>query len=312
LALSPLAEHRGSYRDRPVMLAIAGESGAGKSTLAHGIAEALGAQRCLVICADDYHRYERGERSSLGVTPADPATNFIDIMEQHLQLLAMGQPILKPVYEHATGRLVRPQYVSPREFIIVEGLLPLSTKPARACFDVSVFLSPPDEVRREWKLSRDINERNYDESTALAQLERLAPDAVAYIRPQRKTADLVVSFGPVGERSDPAETPLSAELLLRPTIDHPSLYRFLSETDGAMHLRIVRDEDGAPVDRLHVHGHAEASVIRALEKAMWTDLATEDPLPSSFGALADGRRSEPLAVTQMILLYYLKNAAVRR
>jgi len=44
-------------------------------------------------------------------------------MEQHLQLLALGQPILKPVYDHSTGSLVRLVLVEPRDFVIAEGLL---------------------------------------------------------------------------------------------------------------------------------------------------------------------------------------------
>ncbi len=39
-------------------------------------------------------------------------------MEQHLQLLATGEPVLKPVYDHRTGRLTRPEYVVPRRFVI--------------------------------------------------------------------------------------------------------------------------------------------------------------------------------------------------
>ena len=73
-------------------------------------------------------------------------------MEQHLQLLALGRPILKPVYDHSTGQLARPVLVEPREFVIVEGLLPLHTRLARACFDIAVYLDPPEEIRREWKL----------------------------------------------------------------------------------------------------------------------------------------------------------------
>ena len=47
---------------RPVMLAIAGDSAAGKTTLTRGIAEALGADRAIALCVDDYHRYDRVER----------------------------------------------------------------------------------------------------------------------------------------------------------------------------------------------------------------------------------------------------------
>jgi phosphoribulokinase len=85
------------------MIAIAGDSAAGKTTLTAGLVEALGPDRVTGVCVDDYHRYDREERRSLPFTPLHPECNYIEIMEQHLNLLAGGQPILKPVYDHATG-----------------------------------------------------------------------------------------------------------------------------------------------------------------------------------------------------------------
>ena len=108
---------------RPIMLAIAGDSAAGKTTLARGLEEALGPGRCVSLCTDDYHRYDRAERKDLPFTALHPDCNHVGIMEQHLQLLATGEPVLKPVYDHATGELVRPELVEPADVVIVEGLL---------------------------------------------------------------------------------------------------------------------------------------------------------------------------------------------
>ncbi len=294
---------------RPVMLAIAGDSAAGKTTLTRGLVEAIGADRCTSLCVDDYHRFDREERKALPFTPLNPECNYVDIMEQHLQLLATGQPILKPVYDHATGQLARPEYIEPRQFVIVEGLLPLSTKLARACFDVSVFLDPPEEIRRTWKLDRDCNKRGYTREQVLGELARREPESAEFIRPQRRDADIVVRFSPIATRDDPPGTPLSAELLLRPTIRHPTLTHVLSEdVHTAMHLKIKRDADGTPVDCLHVHGHADQEESRVLEKAIWADVASQRAMPSGLGALPDGSRSEPLAMTQLILLYHLEQA----
>ena len=100
-----------------------------------------------------------------------PACNYVQIMEQHLQLLAMGQPVLKPVYDHHTGQFIRPVLVEPRQFVIVGGLLPLHTKLARACFDATVYLDPPEPIRREWKIRRDTAERGYTAEAVRAELE---------------------------------------------------------------------------------------------------------------------------------------------
>jgi phosphoribulokinase len=295
---------------RPVMLAIAGDSAAGKTTLARGLIEALGSERSTSICVDDYHRYDRQERIGQPFTVLHPDCNYVEVMEQHLQLLAMGEPVLKPVYDHGNGQLARPCLVQPREFVIVEGLLPLHTKLARACFDVTVFLSPPEDIRREWKISRDTTERGYTADQILAELDRREPDSEAFIRPQRAAADIVVRFSPIPERSDPPGTPFSAELLLRPTISHPDLSGVLSEGDQhAIHLKLARDGDGRPVDALHVHGHASREDSAVAQKALWAEFGIQSTPPESLGLLADGQRSEPLAITQLLLLYHLLEAA---
>ncbi len=295
--------------DRPVMLAIAGDSAAGKTTITSGLVRALGPERCTAVCVDDYHRYDRAERRELPFTALHPDCNYVDIMEQQLQLLATGHPILKPVYDHHTGQLARPEYVEPRQFVIVEGLLPLHTKLAAACFDVTVYLNPPEEIRREWKISRDTAQRGYTREQVLAELGRREAESEEFIRPQRRRADIVVRFAPVEQRHDPPGTPLSAELLLRPTIRHPDLSAVLGESGQSMHLRLRRDEDGRPVDALHVHGYAPREDSRMLEKAIWAGLGEGTELPDFLGELEGSQRSEPLAITQLLLLYHLTEAA---
>jgi phosphoribulokinase len=296
-------------RPRPVMLAIAGDSAAGKTTITSGLVRALGAERCTAVCVDDYHRYDRQERKDLPFTALHPDCNYVDIMEQQLQLLATGHPVLKPVYDHHTGALIRPEYVEPREFVIVEGLLPLHTKLAAACFDVTVYLNPPEGVRRKWKIKRDTAQRGYNREQVLAELGRREPESEAFIRPQRCRADIVVRFSSIRDRHDPPGTPLSAELLLRPTIRHPDLSGILAESGESMHLKLTRDEDGRPVDALHVHGYAPREESRMLEKAIWAGLGEGTELPGFLGELDGGQRSEPLAITQLLLLYHLIEAA---
>ena len=295
---------------RPVMLAIAGDSAAGKTTITAGLVRALGTDRCTAVCVDDYHRYDRGERKGLPFTPLHPDCNYVDIMEQHLQLLATGHPVLKPVYDHHTGTLARPEYVEPREFVIIEGLLPLHTKLAAACFDVTVYLNPPEDIRREWKIKRDTGQRGYQPEQVLAELGRREPESEAYIRPQRQRADMVVRFAGISQRHDPPGTPLSAELLLRPTIRHPDLSGILADSGESMHLKLTRDEDGRPADTLHIHGYASRESSRMLEKAIWEGLGGGGAgVPEFLGELGDGQRSEPLAITQLLLLYHMLEAA---
>ncbi len=291
---------------RPVMLAIAGDSAAGKTTLTQGIAEALGADRVASICVDDYHRFDREERKALPFTALHPECNYVEIMEQHLQLLALGQPVLKPVYNHSNGRLERPVLIEPRDLVVAEGLLPLSTKTAQACFDVRVYLDPPEKVRAAWKIKRDTGKRGYTTEQVLAELERREPESAAFIRPQRARADVVVRFAPIEGRGESPDRPPSATILLRPTLPHPNLAGIMTDDAGeAIHLKLTRDEDGRPVDVIHIHGYAPPARTRPIEEAIWRELGVDEPLPESLGMVGDGERSESLALTQLILLYHV-------
>jgi phosphoribulokinase len=296
----------GNDSARPVLLAIAGDSAAGKTTLTNGLVAAMGAGTVDAICVDDYHRYDREERRALPFTPLDPACNYLGVMEQHLQLLAMGEPILKPVYNHSDGTLERPELFEPAEHVIVEGLLPLHTRLSRACFDLSVYLDPPEDVRRAWKVERDTRDRGYTEEQVLADLDKREPDSAAFIHPQRQWADIVVRFAPIEERGEAERGVLAATILLRPTAPHPDLSAILGEdTRNAIHLKLLRDVDGKPVDALHVHGYASRDTTHRVEEAIWSSLGIDDEMPDSLGVVKPGVRSEPLAVVQLILLYHL-------
>jgi phosphoribulokinase len=194
----------------------------------------------------------------------------------------------------------------------VEGLLPLHTKLARACFDITVYLDPPEEIRKRWKLRRDTTERGYTREQVLAELERREPESAAFIRPQRQWADIAVRFAPVAGHIEPRSTPLSAEILLRPTIQHPELTHVLTDDDRrTVHLKLIRDSDGRPVDALHIHGYAPREDSRIVEKAIWEQLSFDrgTALPDTLGEYLPGKRSEALAIAQLLLLWHLLEAS---
>ena len=154
-----------------------------------------------------------------------------------------------------------------------------------------------------------MSKRGYNEEEVAAELARREPESAAYIRPQRAHADIVVRFAPIEERGETPDDPLSAYVMLRPTIAHPDLSGVISEdTRKAAHLKLLRDEDGKPVDALHVHAYAEQALTEKVERALWRELQEPEPLPSGLGRLGAEGRSEPLAVVQLLLLFHLFQA----
>jgi phosphoribulokinase len=297
---------------RPIILGLVGDSAAGKTTLTQGLKNVLGRDRVTHVCADDYHKYDRQERARLKITPLHPDCNYMDIMQLQVERLHYNQPILKPVYDHATGTLVRPEYVEPREFVIVEGLLGFSTPVLEQFYDVKVYLDPPEPLRRVWKVKRDTAKRGYTEQQVLAELERREGDSIRFIRPQRERADIVVRFHPPeGVALDDAGPQLNVRLVLRPTIPHPDLSYLLEEdaSDGAgIRLALGRDS-GRPVDFLDIDGTVTAEHAALLEAAIWRHLPGLAPVhEDQFGEYQDrseARHSHPLALTQLLLTYHL-------
>jgi phosphoribulokinase len=172
-----------------------------------------------------------------------------------------------------------------------------------------VYLDPPEDIRIAWKLRRDTHKRGYTEDQVRSELEKREPESAEFIRPQRANADIVVRFSPIEERGETAEDPLSAYLLLRPTISHPDLTSILGDdTREAMHLKLRRDEDGKPVDSVHIHSYAKREETKQVEEAIWDELGVDMPVPESLGRIDPETRDEPLALTQLILLYHLIQA----
>lgn len=297
---------------RPIILGLVGDSAAGKTTLTKGLVSILGEDRVTHVCIDDYHKYDRVERAERNITPLNPDCNYIDVIELHLERMHYGQAILKPVYDHRNGTLVRPEYIQPREFVIVEGLLTLLTPVMSQFLDVKVYLDPPEPMRRIWKVRRDTSKRGYNEAQVLAEIERREPDSAAFIRPQRERADIVVRFQPPeGTSYEEAGPNLDARLVLRPTIPHPDLtYLIEGESSTAAGIRLVLGRDGGrPADILEIDGNVTGEHAAALEDAIWQHLPDLAPVREErFGSYDDrtgSRHSHPLALSQLLITYHL-------
>lgn len=301
--------------DRPIILGIVGDSAAGKTTLATGIANILGPEKVVIICADDYHSCDRTERAEIGVSAFNPRCNYIDILEHHIRLLRDGKPILKPTYNHDHGTLERPVYVEPREFIIVEGLLGFSTRDMRDAYDVKVYLDPNEELRRKWRIRRDCTERGYSEAEVRKSLEKRADDSVEFIKPQRIFADMVVSFYPPEGRAGETGAHLNVRHSLRPTLPHPDLTPIIEARDRkGLRLELSRDIDGKPVDVLDMDGNVDVKHARAIEDLLWNLIPEAQHLRDNVGTFRDEANnqsiSHPLALSQLLITYHVVKAAL--
>lgn len=288
---------------RPVILGVVGDSATGKTTITDGLVKILGEENIAHIGTDDYHKYDREGRKELGVTPLNPEANYMDIMQQDLELLRNGKPILKPIYVHSDGTFAPPEYVEPKPFAVVEGLLGYYNEELREAHDVRVFLAPPEELRRKWKIDRDSSKRGYTEDEVHADLDKREPDSEQFIRPQRHHADVVVTFRPTDD--DPEV--VDAELTLREGLDHPDLSSLVE--DGRDDIEIEERDDEAVV---RISGRIDSERAREIEEAVWDKMHFAKHLHTEelgvFETGGEEKRSESLAIVQVLLLYHLVTA----
>jgi phosphoribulokinase len=114
-----------------------------------------------------------------------------------------------------------------------------------------------------------------------------------------------VRFDPIEDRGESPDHLPSATILLRPTVPHADVAAIITEdVKQAVHLKLIRDDDGKPVDAIHVHGYASPGLTRPIEEAIWADLDVDRPLPPNLGML-NGERSPSLALTQLLLLHHV-------
>ncbi len=289
---------------RPILLGIVGDSAAGKTTLTRGLVRILGEAQVTHVSADHYHRYDRRQRAQQGLTPLHPDCNHLDVLTQHLKHLRAGDAILKPTYSHRDGTFGAAEYVAPAQFTIVEGLLGFHTQAMRDVYDVRVYLDPPEDLRRRWKVQRDCSRRGYTTDQVLEELDRREADAEAYIRPQRRSADLVISFMP-GDRGD--QEHLDARVVMRPGLVHPDLSPLADRgSDG-----ITLHERGCELS-LWIPGTIDPALGATIQETVWDRMHFASHLRTErlgeFTVGTELHRSESLALTQLLVLYQVVTA----
>jgi phosphoribulokinase len=309
----------------PLLLGIGGDSGTGKSTLVGGIYKIFGPDKITNINLDDYHTFDRAQRKIYNLTALHPAANNMALMGKHAWQLKNGENIIKPVYDHSTGTFAEPEEVEPKPIVIIGGLFPFFTQELRDVFDLKVYLDPDEELKRTWKIQRDAGRRGYTIEQVMKEIGARQEDIRKHIEPQKEYADIIIRFyAPNGPGQSQDNAHLDVRLFLSRNLPKTGLDELLQEAMGRKTRRAVRlvDEDyyGQPFHTLEIDGSIHPQTAGALEQRIWLHLLSpmksiQDLAAEQFGTFAEGgtsRHSDPLALVQLLVIYYLLQARETR
>jgi two-component system phosphate regulon response regulator PhoB len=148
---------------KPLIIGIAGGTGSGKTTVARNIARALPDASVAFLDMDGYYRnfahLPLDERRKINWD--HPEAFDLDLFASHLEQLARGDPIEKPVYDFATHvRSQRTERITPADVVVVDGILLFVDQRIRALFDVKVFVDADPDIRLVRRIQRDMSERD--------------------------------------------------------------------------------------------------------------------------------------------------------
>lgn len=178
----------------PFTIGVAGDSGTGKSTFIALVKQALGAEDLLYIEGDGDHRWERGNAQWQEFTHLNPKANYLYRQARDLRQLRLGNAVRRVDYDHDAGIFTDAKRIRPKSYVILCGLHAMYLPQTRKYLDLKIYMDVDENLRRHWKIQRDMEHRGYSKESILRQIEERIPDAVKYIYPQKQYADILICY----------------------------------------------------------------------------------------------------------------------
>lgn len=252
------------FSRKPFVIGVAGDSGAGKDTFSDAIAGIFGKHSVVTLSGDDYHLWDRQKPMWQVMTHLNPMANDLEAFCNDLVSLTDRKSVSLRHYDHQTGRMSKPFLIDSNDFIIASGLHALYLKTLRDCYDLKIYLDIDEDLRRHFKIERDVHHRGHTIERVLGSFKKREPDAEQFIRPQSRHADLILSLQPMHPRMLAGvddKHPLRLKLVVntRNGFNELSLHRVLVGVCG-LHVDVVVSGDGADV-QLSIEGEASAEDI---------------------------------------------------
>lgn len=184
---------------KPLIIGVAGGSGSGKTTVVNTISKTLGANKHLLLQHDSYYRdlkhlpFEERIKQNFD----HPASLETELLIRHINALSEGYPIEVPQYDFAKHiRKEQTTSVTPKEVILVDGILIFSEPELLELMDVKIFVDTDDDIRLLRRLKRDISERGRSVENVMEQYQKFVrPMHLEFVQPSKRYADVIIPRG---------------------------------------------------------------------------------------------------------------------
>ena len=249
---------------KPFVLGIAGDSGAGKDTFSDALKALFGGHSVTTLSGDDYHLWDRHKPMWQVMTHLNPMANDLEGFATDLVSLTDGKAVSLRHYDHQTGRMSRPHRLASNDIIIASGLHALYLPILRECYNLSIYLDIDEDLRRHFKMQRDVHQRGHTVEKALASFAKREGDSAKFIRPQVIHADLILSLQPIHPRmlsQSNAQDHLRFKLVAksRHHMNELTLTRVLIGICG-LHVDMVSSKDSSEIE-LTIEGETSAQDV---------------------------------------------------
>ena len=181
------------------IIGIAGGTGSGKTTVVRKIKERLPMEEVGIISQDSYYKDSSHippeERQKINFD--EPAAFDWDLLITHLKALKAGKAVEMPTYDYITStRQKETVHFTPKEVVLVEGILVLSDRRLGHMLDIKVFVDADSDDRLIRVISRDCIERGRTPQSVIDRYEKvLKPMHQQHIEPAKRYADIIVPQG---------------------------------------------------------------------------------------------------------------------
>jgi len=182
-----------------LIVGIAGGTGSGKTTVVKKIIQNLPEGEVAILSQDSYYRdnghLPLAERQEINFDHPDSLE--FELLIEHIKQLKEGKTIQEPIYSYLTcTRAAETNPVSPRDVMIVEGILIFTNEELRKLMDIKIFVYADADDRLDRVIKRDIIERGRSVDKVLERYQKsVKPMHLQFIEPSMRYADIIIPEG---------------------------------------------------------------------------------------------------------------------